>query len=270
MTSQHLNLLPGTRQQLGLQAVQPHPRLIPWVQCYWHLQTPQVTHSAISENTYPDGGSSLIFCFQPEQAPMLTFRSAHTMTALTFYGAENWLGIRFTPGGAFQLLGLAIPSNIPLLNAPEAYLPSLTVLRHKLTGIADTAMRLHYIERWLLQCAEHAKVSTVQHLLPQLLQNNSSIEQLSQQHAISRRQLERIFIQEVGLPAVQLKTLQRVRTARVLLNTYPERSLTDIALHSGFYDQAQFIHQFKKITQQTPGQYRQRKQAKKDKAAKQN
>lgn len=270
MTSQHFNLLPGTRKQLGLQAVLPHPRLATWIQCYWHLQAPQLANTIISENTYPDGGSSLIFCFQPEQPPLLTFRSAHTMTALTFYGAENWLGIRFTPGGAFQLLGLAIPSDTPLLNDPEAYLPSLATLRQKLTGITNTAMRLQYIEHWLLQCAAQAKVSTVQHLLPQLLQNNSSIEQLSLQNAISRRQLERIFIQEVGLPAVQLKTLQRVRTARMLLNTDPKLSLTDIALHSGFYDQAQFIHQFKKITQQTPGQYRQRKQRKNDKEAKQD
>ena len=43
--------------------------------------------------------------------------------------------------------------------------------------------------------------------------------------------------------------------------TDPQQALTDIALCSGFYDQAHFIHQFQRITGQTPGQYRRRKQS---------
>lgn len=214
------------------------------------------------EKLYPDGGSSLIFSFRQQQPPQLSFRASHSLTLLSLSGSEDWLGIRFHPGGAFQLLGKQLPTEIEVMPEPERLVPSLQQLCRQLDGTADVTVRIQLIENWLLQSAEQAGYGVIQHLLPQLLQSPLTIEQLSSQAAMSRRQLERTFRQEVGLPAVQLKTLHRIRQARMLINLNPQLNLTDIALNSGFYDQAQFIHQFKKITQQTPGQYRQRKQAK--------
>lgn len=262
MNNGSINLPVGNLTHLGFQAVYPHPRLRPWLQCYWSIRTLGLPQTGVVEKLYPDGGSSLIFSFRHRQQPQLSFRACHNMALMPLSDGEDLLGIRFHPGGAFQLLGKQLPTEIDIMPEPELLVPPLRQLCQQLDGIDSFIIRIQLIENWLLQSAEQADYGVIQHLLPQLLQSPLTIEQLSSQAAISRRQLERTFRQEVGLPAIHLKTLHRIRQARMLINLNPQRSLTEIALSSGFYDQAQFIHQFKKITHQTPGQYRQRKQSK--------
>ena len=96
-------------------------------------------------------------------------------------------------------------------------------------------------------------------MLQDFLAPNSSLDEIIKNQTISRRQLERKFQQEIGLSPAQLKQLHRIKLARESISFDPSRSLTDIGIECGFYDQSHFIHHFQKITGQTPGQYKSRK-----------
>lgn len=257
----------GNLQHLGLQAFMPHPVLAGLVQCYWVIRQPTLPAAGYRQTLYPDGGSSLNFYFQPDQPPECHFNGCQTLSTVQLTGAPDAIGIRFYPGGAFQLLGHDVPQlQADAVNATDLGINSLAELQQQLGTTQHTATRLHYLEQWLLRQLQQAaaELGPIQHILPLLLQHQHltmpSVTELSAQVNLSRRQFERKFMQQVGLTPGQLKLLQRVRHARQLINLSPQHALTDVALSSGFYDQAHFIHQFRRITGQTPGQYRHRKQ----------
>ena len=246
---------------LGFQRFTPPIQLRPWVQCYWIAQQDRLPETSVSETVYPDGGTTLVFNFAPVH-PDITFFATQTVGKMIFQGSVNRMGIRFHPGGAFQLLGLGMPDIIgSALSAEDLAMHSLVQLRDQLAELTHVSQRLTLIDQWLLDRVKKNNAATglIQQLLPQLILTQQPLEQLSKHLPISRRQLERIFQLEVGFSPNQLKQLHRVKIARTLISQRPEQSLTDIGQDAGFYDQAHFIRHFHKITGQTPGEYRQRK-----------
>lgn len=246
---------------LGFQRFAPPVQLRPWVQCYWIAQQDRLPEASVSETVYPDGGTTLIFNFTNDY-PDITFFATQTVGKMIFQGSVNRMGIRFHPGGAFQLLGLGMPDIIgSALSAEDLAMHSLLQLRDQLAELTHVSQRLTLIDQWLLDQVKKNNAATglIQQLLPQLILTRQPLEQLSEHLPVSRRQLERKFQLEVGCSPNQLKQLHRVKIARTLISQRPEQSLTDIGQDAGFYDQAHFIRHFHNITGQTPGEYRQRK-----------
>ncbi|MGV8837611.1 helix-turn-helix domain-containing protein [Cellvibrio sp.] len=246
---------------LGFQRFAPPLQLRPWVQCYWIARQDRLPEARVSETVYPDGGTTLVFDFA-NKLPDITFFATQTTGKMIFQGSVNRMGIRFHPGGAFQLLGLGMPDVIGSeLSADDLSMHSLLQLRDQLAELSHVSQRLTLIDQWLLDRVKknNANIGFIQQLLPQLILTPQPLEQLSEHLPISRRQLERKFQLEVGFSPNQLKQLHRVKIARTLISQRPEQSLTDIGQDAGFYDQAHFIRHFHKITGQTPGEYRQRK-----------
>jgi AraC-like DNA-binding protein len=84
-----------------------------------------------------------------------------------------------------------------------------------------------------------------------------SVRDLAEQCGLSVRQFERKFREQVWATPRELIMRMRVQHACDALRE-TESSLLDIALSSGFYDQASFNRQFKKHLGLTPGEYRRR------------
>ena len=84
-----------------------------------------------------------------------------------------------------------------------------------------------------------------------------SIRELAQKCRLSVRQFERKFREQVWSTPRELVVRMRVQHACDALRESKE-PLADIALSSGFYDQASFTRQFKKHLGITPGEYRRR------------
>ncbi|HTF97086.1 MAG TPA: helix-turn-helix domain-containing protein [Cellvibrio sp.] len=255
---------------LGFRSFLPHPYLQTWVQRYWIARQPRVPEQGFVEKLYPDGGTNINFRFIPNQLPEVSFNAFQTLSTMEFMGNVDLLGIRFHPGGAFQLFGLDMPAlmgNIYNANELDTDINNqgLLDLRDQLKSADSIAKRIGLIDDWLLQQAAQrlAHAGPVQQLLTHLPDAENSINTLSAHVNLSRRQLERRFQQEVGLTMVYVKQLQQIKKARQLISINPERPLVDIAHEAGFYDQAHFNRQFQKINQQTPGQYRNKKRAQK-------
>ena len=81
-----------------------------------------------------------------------------------------------------------------------------------------------------------------------------SIEDMARDTFISKYHFIRCFKAEVGLTPHQFQIQNRVRKAQKLLNS--TKSLTEVALSAGFYDQSHFIKHFEKYVGLTPLSYK--------------
>jgi transcriptional regulator GlxA family with amidase domain len=77
-----------------------------------------------------------------------------------------------------------------------------------------------------------------------------SIETLASTTGVARRQLERRFQTDVGLSPKALARLLRInRAARLVL---AGRSVADVAVACGYFDQAHMSNDFRRLTQHSP------------------
>lgn len=88
-------------------------------------------------------------------------------------------------------------------------------------------------------------------LMEQNLADPLPIAVIAQRLSVSTRQLERLFQAILNMKPVAFYRVLRLRYARWLLDN-TERSITDIALDSGFSDCAHFSRQFKALHGYTP------------------
>jgi AraC family transcriptional regulator len=83
-----------------------------------------------------------------------------------------------------------------------------------------------------------------------------TLEQMAAAAHLSPYHFARRFKAATGLPPHQYLIARRVERARHLLHQDPDLSLAEVAACSGFSDQSQFTHHFKRLVGVTPGQFR--------------
>jgi AraC-like DNA-binding protein len=83
-------------------------------------------------------------------------------------------------------------------------------------------------------------------------QGLKSIDDVAYKIGVSRRHLERKFINSVGISPKLYSRIIRFHYANKMLNTINVDSLISIALDSGYYDQAHFCRDYKKFSGTTP------------------
>jgi len=81
---------------------------------------------------------------------------------------------------------------------------------------------------------------------------NIKIEDLTKRVFISQRQLEREFKDKFGISPKHYLRITRINEVLRLLNDNQAIDLTSVAYYCGYFDQAHFINDFKKITGKNP------------------
>ena len=170
-------------------------------------------------------------------------------------GVVRLLGIRFQPGGTRPFVDL--PAN----------------------EITDRVIELGSLswqfERSLLDSCEHAfeldqKIAALDAYLTSRLNDARfdsnllalaatiidrrglvSVDQLASRAGVSSRQLERRFLQEVGLgPKLLARIVRFQQVFRAVDQSNP--AWADVAIECGYYDQAHLIRDFNQFAQQSP------------------
>jgi AraC-like DNA-binding protein len=83
-----------------------------------------------------------------------------------------------------------------------------------------------------------------------------TVAELWRESRLSRTEFSRVFRRREGVPPRAYLLERKIEGARRLLAT--DRSLSEIALALGFYDQSHFTRVFKQATGETPAAYRRR------------
>lgn len=263
-----MDIIPATTfSLLNTRWWQPNRELQPWIQCIW--STPAQISSPVChpDKLYPDGGASLIFEFhRHHQGHCFYYYNTKTITH-AWDLKQHRISVRLQAGTVAKLLH---PDFLDMTNVlvplNDQLLPSINLLLENLQN-RPLADRIQRIQTWLLaRTSDHPKeVSKIKQLVTLMKGQAESPYLLADKHGMSRRTLERHLRSQLGITPKQLHDFNRTLRARNLLISSP-LSLSDIALQSGYYDQAHFTNAFQASNHETPGQYRHRKMSQISKA----
>ncbi|WP_417329276.1 helix-turn-helix domain-containing protein [Halomonas cupida] len=243
--------------ELSVRRWLPSPGLRPWVDLYWLAEGQQL--SAVTAYGYADGGTTLRLDGLDSPRPAARWDGRPASAVHHFCVLHHAMGVRLRPGGAWQLASARRRGRdlLELLDAGPSWLDALSEQLAEYRGLYQ---RLQHLDDFLSRVARDngAGIDTVQRVLPILVRQQGPVEDWQHQLGITRRGLERVFSRQVGMSPGQLALAWRLKTARQALaeSAIP---IVDIAMDTGFHDQAHFTHSFRRFVGETPGAYRRRK-----------
>ncbi|HSE26011.1 MAG TPA: AraC family transcriptional regulator [Pyrinomonadaceae bacterium] len=243
----------------------PGPPLSRFVECVWTLSSPDPVIETHVERILPDGCVELILNFGSRITQHTDFKTSiqprnflvGQMTGpilISPAGDVDLLGIRFRPGGAFPFLRIPMSE----LTDQVIELGSLScVLEHQLLSAchlaAASAARVEAVVASL--AASLPLVHDVNLIaMAELVVDSGgvrSVDHLAQDAGISCRQLERRFLQGVGLGPKVLSRILRFQQVFQAVER-ADNSWAAVALECGYYDQAHLIRDFNQFAGQSP------------------
>jgi hypothetical protein len=176
-------------------------------------------------------------------------------------GYVHSFAIRFFPYGFANFVSVPIKSLVnketPLAELfPTAVAEKLT---QQIIAAEDTSARIAIIEQFLLdQLTTPAPVDLiVQDTIAALISSNgnSALSDPLKNNASKKRQLQRKFVQQIGISPKQLGKVIRLQSALKMMLHQEDKSLTHIAYQNNYYDQAHFIKDFKEFTGTNPSAF---------------
>lgn len=170
---------------------------------------------------------------------------------------RNVLGVVFESGAARVLLGTPLDaladSHVDLHELVHGEEP----LCEQLLGGATPDVLFARMEHWLRARIQGEVDPTIRAALGMLRSGEQNIATLASNVGTSERALRRRFRAEVGLPPKQMSRVLRFQ--RALQGLRGSGSLADVALSSGYHDQAHLTHELRELGGVTPCEYRRRR-----------
>lgn len=247
--------------------IRPRPLLCRYVECYWLLQDDPPAVGAPPQRILPDGCVELIlnldapfFC---EAAPgVLTRQPVHMLVGqmrqpilIGPSGRVDLLGIRFQPAGAHAVLRVPMHELTDRTFALDEVDPELERALTRRLDIGPLPSRIAAVEQVLLDRASGIDGGdrVIETAVRGVLSSPGAfkVDNFAQRFGISRRHLERGFLQKVGLSPKQFARI--IRFQRVFQAVEACRQdWADLAVECGYFDQAHLIKDCRQFSGQTP------------------
>ncbi|MCK6602759.1 MAG: helix-turn-helix domain-containing protein [Bacteroidetes bacterium] len=239
-----------------LQRFSPSPGLCPFIEHYWQVswdltgQKP-VTQEVVSHPSVHLTAEDGI----PWLYGVVPVRYTKELT-----GKGSVFGIKFTPGGFFpfnpvlasELTGKRFPAGEfldgPVLEwakfvetdpDPGNWVRQTDLFLQSFSPVEDSVLRM------------------IADVFSEAIKNPAMVraEDLAAVAEVSLRHLERVFRQRVGVSPKWVINRYRMHEILALLDEKKEVNWTQFALELGYFDQAHFSREFKKMTGYSPGKY---------------
>lgn len=249
----------------------PGQELAAFVECYWTLESPK--EKTPQKNTIvPDGCMKMIFHYGDlykqylEDGNSIPLPRCFVIGQLTRpfevepTGGTGIFFVRFHPYGFLPFATIPIKEmENTAVSLENLFGDDGKQIGQKIVNANSTPERIKLIETFLLsrltdtKTVDHIVKSTVETILT--ANGQLSVDELSKQIKINRRQLVRKLSSTIGLSPKQLsKTIRLQATLKILLNG-KNTSLIALAYQGEYYDQAHFIKDFKEFTGLTPKEF---------------
>lgn len=175
------------------------------------------------------------------------------------------MGVHFRPGGLRALLGL------PAAELAECQVDLAHVwdedggaLRDRLVAATTVRARFQIMEvtlrRRLAPTQAEAADAVVSFAVGELESGRARrVEDVMARTGYSARHFNRLFTDAVGLAPKVYHRVQRFRRVLRELHGPRPRELVDLAMDAGYYDQAHFTHDFRRLAGCTPAEYLRRR-----------
>jgi AraC-like DNA-binding protein len=249
----------------------PHAELAPFIEHYWFVSSVEGPVD-LRVDVFVDARADLV----------LNFGAPYTRQVLggeaVEHGSPNLDAQRLVPirivqrglvriaGVRFRLGGLA-PFTRVELRAFTGHTPRPSAvfgehadaLEHAIGSSHDPSAQAELFDRFfraqLVLDAAHTRFAlALDHLTRS--DGNATVEELSSITGVTSRQIDRLFARRIGIaPKTTGRVLRFQRALRALMRD-PGRALAEIAADAGYFDQAHFVKDFRRMTGGVPRGYR--------------
>ena len=250
---------------------EPQDNLKEWVKCYWNLES-DIENTPLKNTIIPDGTMKLIFHYGDTYKHHINDKESVILPKCFLIGqltkpyiveplgVTGSFVVRFQPNGFLPFANIAIKEiQNTAVSLNKLFGKDGDKIGEQILSANSTSERITLIETFLLDKLTNKKNidSIVKSTIDTIIETNGqfSVNELSEQNNINRRQLTRKFSSTIGLSPKQLSKTIRIQNALKSLLNKEVTSLTDLAYKNEYFDQAHFIKDFKEFTGLTPKEF---------------
>jgi AraC-like DNA-binding protein len=248
-----------------------HPALAPFVKCIWSAESDGPIHDAGRERILPDSCVELVFHFHdPYRTHFPGGRSAlqprgfvvgqmRRFLEIEPAGRAGLVAIRFHARGAYLFFHRPLCEVAAgLVDLEDVWPERAREWTERIALAGGMAARVRLIELALLGLlAENGRTDLAVDRALEIIQATRGqlrVDDLASRIGVSCRQLSRQFQRAVGLGPKEFGRVSRFQHSVRVLAAGTHRSLTEVALACGYFDQAHFNHEFRDLAGMTPGE----------------
>ena len=224
------------------------------VACYWHI----VLHKNNRQRLSPDGYTDVIFDFQAGTIIVAGLIHKPYMADLT--EGSRFIGVKLRTGAFYSLFRSPAGFFADRMVSLKSLIGEDSRRFEKVFSAKTFPARLRIIESNLKQLAEKSipMDKKIKAAVENICKSKGQIKisELTRLTGMSERQFEREFDKWVGIRPKIFCANIRFEQALQLLKSQPERGLLNIALESGYHDQAHLVADFKKFRGKAPSQFK--------------
>jgi AraC-like DNA-binding protein len=237
-------------------AARPAPDLASRVEMIWSRRTDGTPGRAFHE-FFPDSGANLIFRWSSAGARLVLLGPVTEQAAVELDGGSEYFGVRFRTGQAPRLADI-VPVELTNAHVELTSLGgvSLDVLAERLSSAPDMPSRQLVVEE-LVRGAPPLARDVRGRRAAALVEAHGGrlrVDELAAALGLSARSLERLCLEQLGMPPKRLGRLVRLRQVLVRLQAGNFGTLADLAHACGYSDQPHMIRDFKQLTGRVPGE----------------
>lgn len=249
----------------------PGEGLSRYIKCYWTLQGDESPAAPARERIFPDGCMEWIF----QYGDLFTKHTAGgtVLQPRSFVHGQLKRYIEISPTGRTGVFSVRFrPHGLrPFIGRDAGGLAGEMVPTHTLWGEAGAGLersvlqaetaevRIRLVEAFLLaRLDDSADPGGTVHRCVEAIEEQAgmvSVDHLAADACLGRRQLERKFMEHVGLTPKLLARIVRFNHVLRLIEQREYDSRARLAQEGGFYDQAHFVKDFRDFTGLNPATY---------------
>ncbi|RAJ80069.1 helix-turn-helix protein [Chitinophaga dinghuensis] len=242
-----------------------HPLLLPYVEQFVQLDG----SGTFNKSMYSRMSTSMLLDFDQgtfyDGQPMKTRLLGVTEKTIHFSSISQHPVLIDKFVVMFTAYGLSVFTKVPMQELSNGVIEGTAIFGNSFQQLYEQlqplpfAARVSQFERFLLQrfTAPHTSHQLIFNLADDIKNDASKNPFLQLKNLpLSERQLERNFKRYIGMSVGRFLRVSRFEKAQQLLAAQTGRRLTDIAHLAGYFDQAHFISDFKRLTGVSPKRFR--------------
>lgn len=234
----------------------PSSALAGVVEHYWHVSWDLRGLPAQQQETLPH--PNVQYVIEPALTGIYGVHTGRYIRVLE--GRGQAFGVKFRAGGFFPFYGAPVSElRNRSLDPRRIFGDDAVGFESDVLGAANIDAMVAAAERLLLahMPAVDANVARAGDLVAGIAadHNLTSVDAMVQHCGLTKRALQRLFNQYVGVSPKWVINRYRLHEAIAQMQAGASISWTDLALALGYFDQAHFIRDFRKLVGRSPAEY---------------
>lgn len=249
--------------------LRPSEPLARYVKCYWALQVDDSSGGNEPETVLPDGSLEIVFNLADRfrrfhadgtierQPRAIAVGQMRRFVKIQPTGKVDLFGVRFQTAGAYHFFKCSLNGLTDKIVELDAILENRCPdLEARIYSAGSTHARAAIVEGLLLSSLRYPRPNErVVEAVKQHISVNSgvvSIRQISKDLGVSQRQLERHFLELVGVSPKFYSRIIRLQSILYLGRSRMPGDMLALALDHGYYDQSHFVREFTEFAGKSP------------------